>query len=234
MLMCVAALSFATRAAASPPSLVEIPAASGEHGHPYDAVPTTAIIPQAPVIDLNALGYVEREFEMSGGATVYQQNGFWGSNGDWSVSVAKNNVPYTTRLLVRYPTDPTKFNGTVVFEWLNDTTGGDQYPVWSEIYPQVLSDGYAYVGVTAQAAGMSDLAVWDPVRYGSLGSSNDGQSYDIFTQAAQAVMANSATLLGGLTPSRLIGAGDSQSAFRIVTYVNAIPVSYTHLRAHET
>jgi len=86
MLMCVAALSFATRAAASPPSLVEIPAASGEHGHPYDAVPTTAIIPQAPVIDLNALGYVEREFEMSGGATVYQQNGFWGSNGDWSVS----------------------------------------------------------------------------------------------------------------------------------------------------
>ena len=227
MLMCVAALSFATRAAASPPTLVEIPAGSGEHGHPYDAVPTTPIIPQAPVIDLNALGYVEREFEMSGGATVYQQNGFWDSNGDWSVSVANENVPYTTRLLVRYPTDPTKFNGTVVFEWLNDTTGGDQDPVWSEIYPQVLSDGYAYVGVTAQAAGMSDLAVWDPVRYGSLGSSNDGQSYDIFTQAAQAVMANSATLLGGLTPRRLIGAGDSQSAFRIVTYVNAIqPVTH--------
>ena len=31
-----------------------------ESGHPYDAVPTTAIIPQAPAIDLNALGYGER------------------------------------------------------------------------------------------------------------------------------------------------------------------------------
>src|SRR5271167_482841 len=81
MLMCVGALSFATRAAASLPTLVENPAGSGQHGHPYDAVPTTAIIPQAPVIDLNALGYVEREFQMSGGATVYQQRGFWGSNG---------------------------------------------------------------------------------------------------------------------------------------------------------
>ena len=227
MLICVGALSFATRAAASLPTLVENPAGSGQHGHPYDAVPTTAIIPQAPVIDLNALGYVEREFQMSGGAAVYQQRGFWGSNGAWSVSVAQTNVPYTTRLLVRYPTDRTKFNGTVVFEWLNDTTGGDQDPLWSQIYQQALRDGYAYVGVTAQAAGMHDLAVWDPVRYGSLGSSNDGQSYDIFTQAAQSVRANSAMLLGGLIPSRLIGAGDSQSAFRIVTYVNAIqPVTH--------
>jgi len=164
---------------------------------------------------------------MSGGATVYQQRGFWGSNGAWSVSVAQTNVPYTTRLLVRYPTDRTKFNGTVVFEWLNDTTGGDQDPLWSQIYQQALRDGYAYVGVTAQAAGMHDLAVWDALRYGSLGSSNDGQSYDIFTQAAESVRANSAMLLGGLTPSRLIGAGDSQSAFRIVTYVNAIqPVTH--------
>jgi hypothetical protein len=60
------------------------------NGHPDDVVPTTAIVPQAPVIDLNALG-----------ATVYQQNGFLGSNGDWSVS----------RLLVPYPTDSTSTSG---------------------------------------------------------------------------------------------------------------------------
>ncbi|MFI5315974.1 MAG: alpha/beta hydrolase domain-containing protein [Myxococcota bacterium] len=227
ILTCLTAWSLAGRAAAGPPTLLENPAGSGLHGHPYDAVPTTAAIPQAPVLDLEALGYVEREFQISGGATVYQQRGFWGSDGAWSVSAAQTNVPYTTRLLVRYPTDPMKFNGTVVFEWLNDTTGGDQDPLWSQIYQQALRDGYAYVGVTAQAAGMRDLAAWDPVRYGALGSSNDGQSYDIFTQAAQSVRANGATLLGGLTPSRLIGAGDSQSAFRIVTYVNAIqPVTH--------
>jgi hypothetical protein len=74
---------------------------------------------------------------------------------------------------------------------------------------------------------MKDLAAWDPQRYGSLGDSNDGESYEIFTQAAQAIKADSATLLGGLTPKVLIGAGDSQSAFRVDTYVNAIqPVSH--------
>jgi hypothetical protein len=108
-----------------------------------------------------------------------------------------------------------------VFEWLNDTTGGDQDPVWSEIYNQVINQGYAYVGVTAQATGVNDVKRWDPTRYAALTSSSDGQSYDIFTQAAQVVAANSATLLGGLKPKQLIGAGDSQSAFRVDTYVNA-------------
>jgi hypothetical protein len=220
--MVVLTLLWATSARASSPTISEIPATAGQHGYPYDAVPATPAIAGAPSIDLNAAGYVEREFEMSGGASVYRQSGFWSSDGRWGASVAQSNVPYTTRLLVRYPKDPAKFNGTVVFEWMNDTTGGDQDPVWSELYNTLLSQGFAYVGVTAQTAGMSDLETWDPMRYGALGDSNDGQSYDIFTQAAQAVRANSATVLGGLAPRKLIGAGDSQSAFRVDTYVNAI------------
>jgi alpha/beta hydrolase family protein len=47
-------------------------------------------------------------------------------------------------------------------------------------------------------------------------------TYDIFTQAAQVARADAANLLGGLKPATVIGAGDSQSAFRVVTYVNAI------------
>lgn len=116
---------------------------SGQHGHPYDAVPATPIIPIAPSINLGSFGYVEREFKISGGSTIYRQNGFWGSDGRWNAGVAQTNVPYTTRLLVRYPTGPAKFNGTVVVEWLNDTTGGDQDPVWSELYNELLSEGYA-------------------------------------------------------------------------------------------
>jgi hypothetical protein len=112
---------------------MEIPPGSGQHGYPYDTVPATPAVAGAPSINLSALGYVEREFKMSGGANVYRHNGFWFSNGFWSASVAQSNVPYTTRLLVRYPTDRAKFNGTVVLEWLNDTTGGDQDPVWSEL-----------------------------------------------------------------------------------------------------
>jgi hypothetical protein len=202
--------------------LTAVPATAGQHGYPYDAAPTTPAIPGAPSIDLDGLGYVEREFTLSGGAAVYRQTGFWLSDGRWNASVAQPNVPFTTRLLVRYPTNPAKFNGTVVVEWLNDTTGGDQDPVWSEIYHQALNDGYAYIGVTAQTAGMSDLKTWDPVRYGTLGDSNDGQSYDIFTQAAQIARVAAPTVLGGLVPKKVIGAGDSQSAFRVDTYVNAI------------
>jgi Alpha/beta hydrolase domain len=209
------------------PAIAQVPAGSGSHGYPYDAVPTTASFAGAPTINLASDGYAEREFLMSGTTNIYRQSGLWGSNGRWNVAVAQSGVRYTTRLLVRYPTNPLKFNGTVVVEWLNDTTGGDQDPVWSEIYNEVLSQGYAYVGVTAQTAGMNELKQWDPQRYGALGDSGDGQSYDIFSQAAEAVRADSGTLLGGLTPARVIGAGDSQSAFRVDTYVNAIqPVSH--------
>ena len=213
----------AASSAAALPTVTEIPAGAADR----TATRTTPSrrrqpFPGAPFINLSEVGYAEREFTMSGGATVYRQSGFWSSNGSWSVSAAQTNVPYTTRLLVRYPTNPAKFNGTVVFEWLNDTTGGDQDPVWSQLYNELIEQGYAYVGVTAQRPGMKDLAAWDPQRYGTLGDSNDGQSYDIFTQAANVVKANSATLLGGLTPKELIGTGDSQSAFRVDTYVNAI------------
>ncbi len=204
------------------PAVTPIPAHAGSHGYPYDAVPAKSSFPGAPTINLTHFGYVEREFTMSGTTNIYQQSGFWGSNGKWNVSVAQHNVPYTTRLLVRYPTNPAKFNGTVVVEWLNDTTGGDQDPVWSEIYHEVLSQGYAYVGVSAQTGSMVEDKTWDPQRYGSLGDSNDGQSYDIFSQAAQVARADAANLLGGLKPATVIGAGDSQSAFRVATYYNAI------------
>jgi hypothetical protein len=216
------AMAVAVSSAAAQPAVTEIPAGSGAHGYPYDAVPQTPTLPGAPFINLTEVGYAEREFTMSGGDTTYSESGVWSSNGKWSVSASKTNVPYTTRLLVRYPTNPAKFNGTVVFEWLNDTTGGDQDPVWAQLYNELISKGYAYVGVTAQRPGMKDLASWDPARYGKLGDSNDGQSYEIFTQAANVIKSDSATLLGGLTPKELIGTGDSQSAFRIDTYVNAI------------
>ncbi len=224
----VAGAAQRTSASADPlPTIAEIPPGSGTHGYPYDAVPTTPSFAGAPTINLASYGYVEQEFTVSGTTNIYRESGIWGPDGKWNVSVAQSGVPYTTRLLVRYPTNPAKFNGTVVVEWLNDTTGGDQDPVWSEIYKQVFSQGYAYVGVTAQTAGMNELKSWDSERYGALGDSNDGQSYDIFTQAAEAVRDDSATLLGGLQPARVIGMGDSQSAFRLVTYVNAIqPISH--------
>jgi hypothetical protein len=200
---------------------------TGVTGYPYDFVPQVQTVAGAPYFNLTSLGYVENEYLMSGTANVYSENGNWGSNGNWNVSVSQANVPYTTRLLVRYPTNPASFNGTVVVEWTNVTTGGDQDPVFSEIDSELLNNGYAYVLATCQQAGMTELKTWDPVRYGSLGDSNDGQRYDIFTQAAEVARANTDGILGSLTVKNVIGVGDSQSAFDVDTYVNAFqPISH--------
>jgi hypothetical protein len=205
-------------------SVTENAPGSGLYGHPYNAVPVTEVYAGAPVYDLAALGYVEREFIISGTANTYNPSGIWGSDGRWQVSVAEANVPYTTRIIVRYPSDPSKFNGTVVFEWLNEITFSSTSPDWADSNEFFFREGYAYVGVTAQnlQAGPAFLKWWDPVRYGTLSISTDGLSYDIFTQAAQAVKTYSSTILGGLTPKKLLACGDSASAIRLTTYVNAI------------
>ena len=208
-------------------AVTQIPPGSGSHGYPYDAVPATPSFAGAPTINLASYGYAEREFKMSGTTNIYRQNGVWGRNGRWGVSVAQSNVPYTTRLLVRYPTNPGEVQR-------------DRHRGVAERHHR-RRPGSGVVGDLQRGplAGLrlrrrdradgrderaQDLGLQ---RYGALGDSNDGQSYDIFTQAAQVARADSATLLGGLSPARVIGMGDSQSAFRLDTYVNAIqPVSH--------
>src|SRR5262249_4168405 len=67
------------------------------------------------------------------------------------------------------------------------------------------------------------LKAADPERYASLHHPGDSFSYDIYSQAGQAVR-QPTTLdpLGGLVPKQVIAVGESQSAFRFVTYINAV------------
>jgi hypothetical protein len=77
------------------------------------------------------------------------------------------------------------------------------------------------------AAAAQPLVKEDSQRYGSLRHPGDDYSYDIYTQAAR-LLRHPGTIdpLGGLVPQRLIGDGESQSAIRLVTYVDAIhPIS---------
>ena len=62
----------------------------------------------------------------------------------------------------------------------------------------------------------------DPARYGTLNHPGDSFSYDIFSQAGQAVRDHADVVLGGLRPEVLIAAGESQSAGRMVTYIDAV------------
>jgi hypothetical protein len=126
-------------------------------------------------------------------------------------------------MIVRRPADPARFSGTVIFEWLNVTVGRDGDPSWGYGGEEVMREGHAWVGVSAQAIGVRALATGDPQRYGSLDHPGDTYSFDIFTQAARALTHRSGAVpLEGLDPETLIAIGLSQSAAFLIAYANGV------------
>jgi len=190
--------------------------------------------------DLAEVGYQEEEFFISGTATSYAPVGKLNSDGRWQVAPA-SSAPYKTRILVYRPIDARRFNGTVVVEWNNVSGGLDSAPDWITAHTELIRDGFVWVGVTAQFIGVeggtailgqagTGLKTADPARYGSLSHPGDSFSYDIYSQAGEAVRNPvGADPLGGLKLERLFAIGESQSAFRLVTYINAIhPVAQVY------
>src|SRR5262245_4814411 len=57
-----------------------------------------------------AAGYVEEERFFSGTAASYTKAGEWSVDGRWSVAPGAP-APYKVRMLVRRPTDASRFNG---------------------------------------------------------------------------------------------------------------------------
>ena len=186
---------------------------------------------------LAPFGYVEEEFFATGMATGYVSDGEFSADGKWSVS-PRDTAEYTTRLLVRRPNSPGRFNGTVVVEWLNVSGGFDAAPDWTSAHTMLLRDGFAWIGVSAQYVGVSGgppldrhlaLKEVNPCRYGPLFHPGDNYSYDMFSQAGLAVRRLTPLLLGGLRPKRVIAIGESQSASRLVTYIDAIhPLAHVY------
>lgn len=186
------------------------------------------------ILKLATRGYVEEEFFFESTATSYQLEGEMTGDGMWTVEEA-DKAAFKTRLLVRRPVAPSNFNGTVVVEWFNVSAGADGAPGWMFNMPEILREGYAWVGVSAQKVGVDgggfsqnvpgavNLKAYDAERYGSLNHPGDAYSYDIFSIAAKVLQGKgSADVLGGLTPQRLLAYGESQSAFTMITYTNAL------------
>jgi hypothetical protein len=182
--------------------------------------------------DLATLGYAIEEFFVSGAASSYKLAGAPTPDGRWSAAPAAT-APYATRIVVVRPTDPKKFNGTVVVEWLNVSGGADGAPDWNAMHREIARNGYAYVGVSAKEVGVeggpsllgmgAPLKKANPERYGRLSHPGDAFSYDIFSQAGSLFRAADARkILGPLVPRRVIAVGESQSAVFLTTYVNAV------------
>lgn len=185
-----------------------------------------------PLPSLASLGYVEQEFFLSGRAVRYAPASKLSSDGKWAVA-ADTPADYTTRMVVIRPSTPERFNGTVVVEWLNVTSGGDAPAEWLMLHRELLRSGSAYVGISAQRVGVeggpslfpggTPLKRAQPPRYASLHHPGDAYAYDIFSQAGRVVRgAGNASVLGPLHPKELLAAGESQSAAFLTTYVNAV------------
>jgi Alpha/beta hydrolase domain len=204
------------------------PVAGGARGLPFPPMPTRLA---------DEFGYIEEEFFIVGEATAYEPEGTWDEDGEWAARPT-STAPYETRILVRRP-EAGAFNGTVVVEWLNVTTGLDLDNEFRFAHEELLREGYAWVGASAQQVGIEGgdgvfpgypgleeilaLKEWDPERYRELDHPGDDYSYDIFSQVAQAIRRpDGVDPLEGLAVQQVIAAGQSQSAAWLVTYVNAV------------
>ena len=141
-------------------------------------------------LDKLPTGYVEEERFLSGTATSYKKAGTWGTDGRWDVTPA-GTAPYKVRMLIRRPADAKRFNGILVVEWLNVSALIEGAADYMQMEEEIVREGYAWVGIGAQNAGInaprSGLKAWDPARYAALMHPGDQYSYDIFSQALQAL-----------------------------------------------
>jgi len=210
---------------------VDVPTIEGPitgPGEPYDR----AIKVGRPLADD---GYEANEYFISGTAMSYRAANDLPVNGMWEVEPAES-AAYKTRILVYRPVDPAKFNGTLVVEWLNVTAGIEAAPDYKLMHTELLRRGYAWIGVSAQYIGVEGggafhgltlvdmpLKKMNAERYESLNHPGDSYSYDIFSQVANAIR-NPGDIdpLAEYDVGRILAVGESQSAFRLTTYINAV------------
>lgn len=171
--MCIAvlgALSAAPRGQNAPahlvPRAVVLPNVTGPIAVTRDSYPFMSAYRAVEPVDLAKVGYLEKEYFVSGHANVYD----YANNGGLKVRAA--DTPYTTRILVRYPADPRKFSGNVIVELLNPSDKFDADLVWELTRNYLVENGDAYVGITSKPVAVEFLKRFEPKRYASLSWAN--------------------------------------------------------------
>jgi hypothetical protein len=223
-------------------------ASASTHGGASPAVPLPSVVEapatgtpmSATVMPLQSSGYGENEYFIRGQASRYRI-----SDPMRDAQQIDSGNSYVTRVLVRRPTDPARFNGTVVVEWLNVSLDQDIDFVFGATRELLVRDGYAWIGVSAQRNGIAAMKKWNPARYDALSvaASNvdpangrevdpadplimavggDVLAWDIFSQVGRLAAASTPDLMGGLQVKRLIAASESQSTLKVSTYYNTI------------
>jgi hypothetical protein len=179
--------------------------------------------------DHAAAGYLREEWFLSGDAASYALRGERSEDGRWQAA-RDASAPYKTRIVVLRPKDRARYNGVTLVEWMNVSGGVDASPDLLFLRRHLFREGAAWVGVSAQKAGIDGgglvpgmpLKQANAGRYGSLVHPGDAFAFDIYTQIGRALRTPGTGPLGPLETSHLIAIGESQSAGFLVTYVNAV------------
>ncbi|RVU23712.1 hypothetical protein EOT10_16665 [Streptomyces antnestii] len=192
--------------------------------------------------DLAKSGYTEGEYTVSGTANVYD----WPEPGPAVVRTA--DAPYTTRMLVRRPSDPKKFSGRVVVEMLNPSSRFDLNIGWAHMHRQMVRNGDAWVGITVKPTALEALKNFDPERYRNLSLANplplndprnctrvpadssrsteNGLAWDIDAQVGRLMHSTSAanplSYDGRVTVRRVYGFGYSQTGGYLYNWINGV------------
>ncbi len=225
-LLAPAAARAAAAAPAEPSPTVQGPITGGSHGRAFNDWPWP----------LKDYGYRQDEYFISGTAKAY--------------GATAPPAAYKVRIQVLRPIDPRQASGTAVVEWNNVSAQYDIPLGWVWTHPRVMSDGDVYVMVSAQEVGVcgnaaalslvrgavsvpdplagsgvevctpTSLKGWDPQRYDSLHHPGDDYSFDIYSQAVQAIRhPHGIDPVAGITITHVIGYGQSQSASRFDGYL---------------
>jgi hypothetical protein len=154
--------------------------------------------------DPPAPAYVENEYLFSGVASTYAGPAIG------PATVATTGTPFTTRIVVRLPADPTAFSGRVLIEPFNTSAGHDVGVVWESIEAMLRESGDAWIGVTVRSSQEEVLRTSDPTRYGDLDISSNDVEWDIIRQ------------IGGLMKQGGDPSGYSQSGVDVATFATAM------------
>lgn len=167
-------------------------------------------------------GYVEQEYSVHGVASAYT------GRITGPVEVAQSALPYTTRVLVRYPKNASKFSGRVVVEPFNTSNNGaDLDVVWDMTAPLLQHRGDAWVGVTERTSAGQSLQQADPTRYADIDVPTNDVAWDVLAQVGAVVKQGGAqSPLPGLKPKYVYLAGYSQSGVDTAAFAIGLAKHY--------
>jgi hypothetical protein len=179
----------------------------------------------AAVHNIERRGYTEQEYTVAGTARPEAREIALFADSE-NPELPEDDTRYKTRILVYRPEDDSKFNGTVLIDWMNVTQQRDAPVTWINSFEYLMREGYAVVLLSAQRAGVENsstgrnLKSWDSERYNELNHPGDAYSYDILSQTAQGLKREATgDPLEGLNVESVLAAGMSQSGYYLNRYI---------------